>query len=405
MKDITFRLASTLLSILLLPLILLLALVSKAIGNLLPSTIIALIFWIFLSINFYNALIAVLATFVLISFIQDHKLFHETFINQTDSIYSNFKFFSLIKKYKKRNEKHRFSPSILIESKKYHVIEFGTYGFDPRNIKTLTGFIIIDVDGNIIDNRNLCNELVNLYLFWRKVYFTPILGKNIRENRKFLIKNWIKFQEKFKYAIEERIGDNYSKISSVKEKEYIEILKELDKEVLDQYSYVTNKLKLSLEIFDQLYDIFLMPSKELYSNIFSKIDTISTMGEEENKIWSKRLQTWEKLAKFYSHKIDAMPKPSFKFPILGFLGDLINFFILRQQEYPIGGGTIVGLSVEGSKTVKRGVYKYANEIFIRHKFGIDAIKTQIKLNGNLKDIRDEYRSILSSNNVPLIRNF
>ena len=247
------------------------------------------------------------------------------------------------------------------------------------------------------------NELVNLYLFWRKIYFDPILGKDIKHNRKPLLKFWLNFQNKFKEIIEERQKNKYEKISKIKNKEFVKILKELDNEVLEQYPFVTKKIKISLEIFNKIYDIFLYPSKEFYQEIFNKINELAIMSNEENKIWTRRLKTWDNLYHYYGVKINKMPDPKFKWLFRGILGDVIDFFVLKQQ-LPVGGATIAGLTIEGGKKVKKEILKYLNRVLLYHKIGIDAIKKNIEVNKGLKTIRDEYRRILSSDNISKIRN-
>lgn len=404
MKDLKLKFIAILVSAIWFPLLLIISAIKKIFTNFLSSFVVSLIIWYILRVNFLNTFFTILLFLVAINLVFEYKLFRETIINQADGTYANLKFNKILQKYKKNGEKYRISPIISVDNKKYRVAEFGTYTFDPRDSKKITGFVIFDENENIVNNENLCNEIVNIYLFWRKIYFEPILGKVIKESRKNFIKNWIKFQEKFKASIEERIKNNYSKISSLKEKEYVEILKELDREVIDQYPFVTNKLKLSLEIFDKLYDIFLKPSRDFYYNVFDKIDKISRMGNEENIIWSKRLSTWERLTKFYEIKIERMPKANYKGLLLGLIGDLIDFFFLETKGYPVGSGTVLGLSVEGGKSAKKKVYKYINNTMAYHKFGIDAIKQQIETNKELIKVRNEYKNILLSNNTKIIRN-
>lgn len=377
----------------------------KIFGNIFLSLIIGGLIYYFSDISFISATLYVLVGFVLISFIEDYKLIYESFINQYDSVYGSFKFSKISERYKKDNEKSKASPVISRQGKKYRVIEYGTYSFDPRDSKKLTGFIVLEEKGKLIADKSVANEIVNLYLLWREIYFEPILGKDLKKNKKPLLKFWINFQDKFKENIETRKKEEYKAIENIKEKEFVDILKELDNEVIEQYPFVKQKLKLALDIFDKIYDIFLRPSAELYKEIYEKVEEIAKISQEENKVWTRRLRTWEKLYNYKKDKISKLPSPNFKWIGRGFLGDLINYAVLKQQLYPIGGGTIVGITIEGGKAVRKKTSKLINKYLTYHKFGIDAIKKNIEMNNGLKEIRDKYKQILFSDKTSKIRNF
>lgn len=404
MSDYALKTISVLLTLIIAPFSLIPLVVKKLFGNLILSLLIGVGVWKLFQISYLSAFFSVLLFFTILSIIMDYRLIKESFINQFSSTYGGFKFSKLIQKYKKPNEKFKVSPVISVDNKKYRVIEFGTYTFNPTDSKKLTGFLTLTDEGNLLQDSNLSNELINLYLFWRKIYFDPILGKDIKHNHKPMLKFLLDFQNKFKEIIEKRQTDNYKRISKIKNEEFVKILRDLDEEVINQYPFVTNKIKISLEIFDKIYDIFLYPSKEFYQEIFDKINDIANMSNEENKIWTHRLKTWENLYKYYNLEISKMSEPKFKLLFTGVLGDLIDFFVLKQQLYPVGGATIAGLSIEGSKKVKKETLKYLNRVLLYHKTGIDAIKKNIEVNKNVKNVRDEYKRILSSNNTPKIRN-
>ncbi len=404
MGNIGIKIISILLTALIIPFSLIPLIIKNIFGNLILSLLLGVVVWKLLPISYLLGFLVVLIFFTILNIILDYILIKESFINQFSSTYGSFKFSQLIQKYKKPNEKFKVSPIISVNDKNYRVIEFGTYNFNPTDSKKLTGFLALTEEGKLLQDSNFSNELVNLYLFWRKIYFDPILGKDIKKNHKPLLKSWLDFQDKFKDIIEKRQKNDYKKISNVKNEEFVKILKELDTEVLDQYPFVTNKIKISLEIFDKIYDIFLYPSKEFYQETFNKINKIANISNEENKIWTKRLKTWENLYKHYRFEINKMSEPKFKWLFIGVLGDLIDFFVLKQHLYPIGGATIAGLTVEGSKKVKKETLKYLNHTLLYHKTGIDTIKNNIEVNKRLKNVRDEYKRILSSNNTSKIRN-
>lgn len=349
-------------------------------------------------------LILVLSILFLLIVIIDYKLLRETLINFFDRIYGASRFAQTSAPYRKENERCSVSPKISVNGGNYRVMEFGTYGFNPTDSRKLTGFLVFNETGELVKEKEISNQLVNLYLFWRKLYFDPIFAKQIKTNNPLFFKSSLNFYSKINKIIEKRQKEGYNNFK-VKEKDFIEILKRLDNDVIEQYPIITNKLQASMEISNQLDDVFLRPSSELYDQIYDKINTISRMSDEENKIWGRRLTTWEKLYNYYGIEIDKLPEANFGSVFTGIFGDLIDFFVLKQQLYPVGGATIAGITVEGSKKVKKETLKYINHTLIYHKMGIDAIKKNIQINKELKKVCDEYGEIMSSDNVHKIRNF
>ncbi len=404
-NNIVLKIVSFIMTLIIVPFSMIPLIFKKILGNLILALIISLLVFFLSDFGFFIILLYSLAILVLISIVTDYRLIHESFITQYDSICGNFRFSSTIQKFRKNFEKFKVSPIISKQDNEYRVVEYGTYSFDPRDDKKLTGFIVLEEKGNLINDKEIANEIVNLYLLWRHIYFNPVLGDYLKKDKKPLLKFWINFQNKFKEDIEKREQDKYKQVSTIKDKEFVKILKDLDDEVIKQYPFVSQKLNLALEIFDKIYFIFLRPSAEFYEKIYNKIDKIAKISQEENKVWTKRLKTWENLYEYKEVEINKLPDPSFKWIGRGVLADFVNHAILKQQLYPIGGATIVGLTVEGGKMVRKKTLRYLNKYLTYHKFGIDAIKQNIEMNNKLKEIRDKYKQILSSNMINKIRNF
>jgi len=304
----------------------------------------------------------------------------------------------------KYGERSNASPKIVVRSNSYVVIEFGTY-FNPNDEEKITGFSILDyTTGEEINNENLLIDIMSVYKCWRYIYFKPILGKSINKQSVPLIKNWIKSQERFRDVIEKRRENQYNQISKVRDKEFVNVLKELDDEVINQYPYVNQKLKKELKIFERIYDIFSKPSLEFYQELINDIEFIAKMSNEENKIWTHRLKTWEKVYNYRDLKIKRLPEPSFKAVKLGFFGDIIDYFILKQQLYPVGGATIAGLTIEGSKKARKETMNFLNKYITYHYFGINAIKKNIEINNELKKLYEVYKNIWRSTDLSKVRN-
>lgn len=358
-----------------------------------------------LKLSFISSLYYSAGAILLLIIFQERKLVRESFISIYVKMEGNFRFSNIMYRFIKENEKVEISPPIYKKGQKYRVISYGVYGFNPTDNRKLLGFVVIDESGELVKDESLANEIVNLFLFWRHIYFNPILGEKLKLSKKPYLKFWIKFQEKFKTEIEKRVNNEYKEIQAVKSEEFTKILKELDQEVLDQYSFVNQKLKLSLHVFDKIYDIFLKPSAEFYKEIYDTIEEMSKIAQDENIIWSKRLKTWENLYEYKKDEIKRLSDPHFKLVGIGILGDIVNSIVLKQQTLPIGGATLVGLTVEGSKAVKKKTLNYINEVITHHKFGIDAIKKNMEFNDELKDMKNKYKQILSANIANKIRNF
>jgi hypothetical protein len=405
-KDkIKFNLTIFLISLIVVPLSIVGVLLKGILKNFLFIVMLILIFYFFGKISFITSLVYSVTITASLIVLQERKLIYETLINTCIKIEGNFRFSNIIEAYRRGNEKSNISPIVLKGNNKYRVIEYGDYGFNPTDEKKLQGFIVINnKDGELVLDKNIANEIVNLFLFWRHIYFNPIFGKNMAGNKKLYFKFWKKFQKKFKESILERQKNNYEMVSNLRGEKFVELLKELDKEVIEQSPFVMRKIELSFDILNQIYTIFLKPSAEFYKEIYEKIEELSKISQEENEIWSKRLRTWGNLYEFRKEKIEKLAKPNFKLVGLGILGDLIDSLFLKQQAYPVGGATIVSLAFEGSKLIKNKTVKYLNEILTHHKFGIEAIKNNIEFNNELKRTKEKYKQILSSDLTKKIRN-
>jgi len=79
--------------------------------------------------------------------------------------------------------------------------------------------------------------------------------------------------------------------------------------------------------------------------------------------------------------------------------------MVKDKKDFIPEETIGSLIIESSKKIKKETMKFLNYYIVYHKFGIDAIKQNIEVNNNLKQIKDNYKRILSSDNTQKIRNF
>jgi len=213
----------------------------------------------------------------------------------------------------------------------------------------------------------------------------------------------LKFQEAFKKQIGKRMEDNYLQVTLLKNKEFSDILKNLDKEIYAQYPFVKEKLEIQISIFDSLYKLFTKPSDKIYENLMNKIERIAELSVEENKSWNHRLTTWNNLVKHYDLKIENLPKVNFKKTGFSAFKDLINYYLTKQKPI-ISEETIKSLIVEGTKIPRKKVLKFLNNYFVLHKAGIDAIKLNIEVNKKFKDLLIFHRQILDNPPMHKIRN-
>jgi len=365
-----------------------------------------LFFWINLKLS-HSIIFAILVSGTL-NMIFNFRVFLESFVVATAEREGGFRYWKEIAKHREGDEKYRASVSIELNGKKYKVVEFAKYFFDPRakNKDDLTGFLIFsgknkDESISIEDKK----KILGIYLFWRHIYFDNVLGERIQlkpQSRK-LFKYLLNFQEAFKKQIEKRINDKYSYATALKGKEFSNILKNLDKEVYDQYPFVKEKLEIEINIFDSLYNLFTKPSDKIYGDLMNKIEKIAELSVEENKSWSHRLTTWNNLVKHYDLKIDSMPNPNFKKTGLSALKDLMQYYLTKQKPI-ISEETIESLIEEGTKIPKKELLRFLNNYFVLHKAGIDAIKTNIEVNKKFKDLLSFHKQILGNPPVEKIRN-
>jgi len=364
----------------------------------------SLILWWLSPLKFYYSLGIILLFRAVLVIIFDLKLLRQTVKTQFLSTIDSKRLWPFFAKYIKKGERTYASPKLMINGSSYIVIEFGTY-LNPSNEDKITGFLILDYNtGIIIKEESVLTNVMSVYGCWRYIYFKPILGKFIKTKRISLIKSWIKFQNRFKKIIQKRRNDGYKEVSKVKDANFVQILKDLDEEVINQYPFIINKLKKKIKILNELYDIFSKPGYNFYQEFINDINYIAKMGSEENKIWTHRLRTWDSLYKYQKLKIKNLPAPNFKIIKFGLIGDIINAVVLKQQRYPIGGATITLIGVEGSKKIKKDIAKFLNEYVTYHLCGIGAIKKNIELNNDLKEVSKKYNQIWGQADTSKIRN-
>jgi len=341
------------------------------------------------------------------NFIFNFRVFIESLVVAIAEQEGHTKYWKYIFKNKKDKEKYRSSVSIKVNGRGYRVIEFAEYKFDPRarDKNDLKGFLIFSEENeNEIIEDNIKKKVLGVYLFWRHIYFENILGDiQLKPHSKRIFKYQQKFQEAFLSQIENRRKKGYGEIAKIKNKNFAEILKNLDDEVYNQSPFVNEKLKIQISIFDSLYSLFTKPSDVSYNSLISKIENLSKLSEDENKTWNKRLATWRKLVNHYDLKIEEMPKPNFKKVGLSVSIDIIKH-LLSKNEAIMSEETIEELLIEGTKIPKKKVLKFLNNYFVLHKTGIDAINFNIKVNRKFLELARDSNNILKNPPIEKIRN-
>jgi len=375
------------------------------IKNIILIIILSFLVSIFTNFGFVLILGIVSLGFCILSIILDFRLTKKTFRTHFYTLINKFRFSSKIHKHRIGNEKFNASLPITMGNKKYVVIEYGKYKIDPRDEEKLTGFLVLNYDnGEYIEDSEIRKEMLKIYLMWRYVYFNPVLGKEIKTNKsmKLLIKNRIKFQKNIKKAIEDWSNNNYQKARKKFDKKFIEILKYLDAQVLEQYPLLMERLEHQLWVIQNIYTLFEEPSYELYGELYQKINRMRDLADQENKIWGKRLATWKKLYSYKDLKIRKIPEPNFRWFFTGVFGDLIDYLFL-ESKFVLGGGTIAGVLVEGGKKLNKETRKLLNKIVNYQMFGINAIGRNIEANKRFEKIWVEYKRIWNNPPVSKIR--
>lgn len=366
--------------------------------GLITTIIIFLIIFFGFNVSFMISLgISVLISGIINSLV-NFRVSKESYVNFLRQLEVS-KHMNLVKKHRLEGEHHSaISPPIYYKNKEYRAIELAK-GL-TKDTKKLTGFIILnEKDSSEINDKDK-KEILGIYLFWRHIYFNPILGKiNLTSLMKIHLKNYLKFQEQFKVMIEERKKEKYLGIKE----DIRSILLDLDDEVYKQYPYVKKKTKMQLEIYDNLYELFTCPSDEICEKIMHLISQISQISQKENKYWCHRLKTWERLYKYHEIKISQLSNPNYKKISIGLLIDILKY-IFKNKESAVSKETLGNIIVETSKIPRKKILKELNRKLGYHKFGIDSINHNIELNKSFKELNKLYISILSDPPIDKIRN-
>ncbi|HIJ01599.1 TPA: hypothetical protein HA371_07705 [Candidatus Woesearchaeota archaeon] len=381
----------------------LISLLQKIFLGIIDIVLLFLFFWKILHYPIAKTIIIVILIETVLILLSNIKLYIESIQTEYFSVLDGFRFQQIITQNSKDKERPHTSPRITINKEQYIVIEYGDY-INPNRSENVTGFLILDhKTGRIIRNENELKDVIKVYKCWRYIYLNPLLGKKIKLSPQ-IIKSMLKFQNNFVSLINKRISNNYKEVSTIEDEELINMLKELDQQVILQYQYVKEKLEREYKLLKAITIIHSNPSLEFYQEIINDINIVSKMSQEENKIWQERQKTWRKLYKYEKIKIEKLPEPNYKSISLGIIGDLINYFLFKKEEYPISKDTMIELTMEGSKKTKKELMKLLNKYVTYHFFGIKAIEKNIELNNELKKIRDTYNQIWSYNDISNVRN-
>ena len=150
------------------------------------------------------------------------------------------------------------SPPIILKNNKYCVIEYRSTEFNLGE-KKLTGFLLLfNNTGKYLQNKSSKEDLLKTFMLWRYIYFDSRLFKDIKKHRlnSLAIKNRLIIQNKLKDAIEKW---NKNSLRNVDEK-VIKDIEELNKQAIEQYPILIEKLELELWIIKNIYVIFEKPS-------------------------------------------------------------------------------------------------------------------------------------------------
>lgn len=133
-------------------------------------------------------------------------------------------------------------------NKTFFIVIYAKSFFPPWNFK-VEGFLIIDENAEVINDPKFCQRAVRDFFIWRHLYIRPLI-KYIPFKKRFFL-NLKRTLQLCLDSCKKRYENNLYKNDDPAKKVYNEILKKLDRDVIQNYSLILK----NLEIMEKLMDV------------------------------------------------------------------------------------------------------------------------------------------------------
>jgi len=342
-------------------------------------------------------------SFVL-SLIFEGRFYLESIRSMYDYTYYAFSLSSLLRKHKREGEMVRVSLKIKYGNNYYRVVRFSElslknlkYSKKFRQVDLPTGLLVVNEEGNILGEKEKVRKILEVYNIWHYFYINPLF-QDISTN-KFFLQNALYFNELMVEGIKKRRKDEYQKILNKSNKQYTEILKELDDQVLKQSPFLKSKVEAQIQLIRLLYEIWEHPSDAIYDKMEHLFEEIKKNASEENNVWNIRLNYWKKLEEYRAGKIDEI-KPNLSVNKKTFFLTLIEIYLTKNFSFL---GIALDKLYELSKYPLKHFLRVYNNKIVYHRFGIVAIKRNIVFNQKLKEVSTAIKRVKNEPTIQLLR--
>lgn len=313
------------------------------------------------------------------------KLLGESFRTMKDGVKEELRLRFVYEKVMVRGEKPHISRPISFQGREFRVIKFRK-GFSPKS--PATGFLVLEND-KPVDDIDICKNVLRVYNIWYLMYISPFARYNKR-----VFETFMKFNIDSVNEMQKRAEEGYPNHEEIKKRRLIEILKELDKQVLDHHPHLVQYNESMKKLDSILFDVFEFPSDdnirqvmEIAAKIRDEIPLMKEIMQRRVAIWDDYLDS---LKDVYGIELKTTKEASLFKLVKSSLSDVMK---IAFEGEPIPNRTIGTATIEVSK------------VLFDHLTGTECLKSVINqydvLDSNIRKYESAWKDSIGTH---LIRN-
>ena len=279
-----------------------------------------------------------------------------------------------------KNEIYQISPLIGLNGKFYRVARLGPTKINLRTKQVIDfkGYLILDENKVIVD-KELIEKILPIYEVWYYNYVHNTFS-SLLYNFPSIADTQIEIINKLEESIRIRKSRGYDKEEKEFDKEYTELLGQLDEQVIRHNQHYIKELECSKKFVEIEKKCFENLSSENHNDLFNLASTIRIELLQENVVWLKRKEIWHN----FIDKIKSMKQQKNVEIDIELIESIAIDTITIPYPIPYAGTTYLLLKCQYNKALKKAKEWYYEDI-LKQKWGIEAIEQHVKDNVKLME--------------------
>lgn len=299
-----------------------------------------------------------------------------------------------------RNETFHISPPIYFNNNEFRVARLGPrkINFRTREIIDFKGYLILDKSKKIIIDNNLIEKILPIYEVWYYNYVNTTFSSLIY-NYPSLIDTQIETINILEESIRSRKVRGYDKEIKEFDKEYADLLEQLDDQVIKHNQHYINGLRYVKKFVETEKKCFEKLSSENHDELFNLASAIRMELLQENAIWSKRKEIWHK----FIDKIKSIKQQKNSEIDVELIESITLDTITMPLQIPYVGTIYLLLKRQYNKASKRAKEWYYESI-LKQKWGMEVIEQHMRDNVRVMEKLNTLNRIVDTVDYSKVRN-